>query len=163
MKISYNKLERRKQGRAGQRWVLEQWSDFSLIYQLSNRTQSNVPWNMKCALYLRGSQLLLSSVSLLYLFRLSGGWSELLSIVSLMSSFCLCFVSQEDDPNCYLQWNDSYVSSERVAELKPYQRINHFPGMGEICRFLFFLVVVVVVEVIEVVFGCASPSAVRCP
>jgi len=42
--------------------------------------------------------------------------------------------SKEDDPNCYLQWNDSYVSSERVAELKPYQRINHFPGMGEICR-----------------------------
>ena len=45
-----------------------------------------------------------------------------------------CFHPQEDDPNCYLQWNDSYVSSERVAELKPYQRINHFPGMGEICR-----------------------------
>ena len=64
-----------------------------------------------------------------------------------MSLLCLSFVFQEDDPNCYLQWNDSYVSSERVAELKPYQRINHFPGMGEICRFaLLLLLFVVVVE-----------------
>ena len=34
----------------------------------------------------------------------------------------------------YLIWNDSFVATERIADLKPYQRINHFPGMGEICR-----------------------------
>lgn len=34
----------------------------------------------------------------------------------------------------YLIWNDSFVSTDRVSELKPYQRLNHFPGMGEISR-----------------------------
>lgn len=34
----------------------------------------------------------------------------------------------------YLQWNDSYIANERICELKAYQRINHFPGMGELCR-----------------------------
>ena len=34
----------------------------------------------------------------------------------------------------YLIWNDCFVSTDRVAELKPYQRLNHFPGMGEISR-----------------------------
>lgn len=34
----------------------------------------------------------------------------------------------------YLIWNDSFVSAERINELKPFQRINHFPGMGEITR-----------------------------
>ncbi|XP_066298387.1 tubulin polyglutamylase TTLL7-like isoform X2 [Branchiostoma lanceolatum] len=43
-------------------------------------------------------------------------------------------VSKEDDPKCYLIWSDSFVQNERIAELKSYQRINHFPGMGEICR-----------------------------
>ena len=34
----------------------------------------------------------------------------------------------------FLIWNDSFVSTDRISDLKPYQRINHFPGMGEICR-----------------------------
>ena len=34
----------------------------------------------------------------------------------------------------YLLWNDSFVSTDRISELKPYQKINHFPGMGEVCR-----------------------------
>ncbi|XP_076087032.1 tubulin polyglutamylase TTLL7-like isoform X1 [Mytilus galloprovincialis] len=42
--------------------------------------------------------------------------------------------SKDDDPNGYLIWNDSFVSAERINELKPFQRINHFPGMGEITR-----------------------------
>jgi len=33
-----------------------------------------------------------------------------------------------------IYWVDSGVPTERYLELKPYQRINHFPGMGEICR-----------------------------
>lgn len=42
--------------------------------------------------------------------------------------------TKEDDPNCFLFWNDSAIPPERIADLKPYQRINHFAGMGEICR-----------------------------
>lgn len=34
----------------------------------------------------------------------------------------------------YLMWSDAYVSTDRIADLKPYQRLNHFPGMGEISR-----------------------------
>ncbi|XP_070563404.1 LOW QUALITY PROTEIN: tubulin polyglutamylase TTLL7-like [Ptychodera flava] len=41
---------------------------------------------------------------------------------------------REDDANSFLYWSDSFVSSERIVDLKPYQKINHFPGMGEICR-----------------------------
>ena len=37
--------------------------------------------------------------------------------------------------NCSnVYWVDGGVPTERYLELKPYQRINHFPGMGEICR-----------------------------
>ncbi|XP_028413056.1 tubulin polyglutamylase TTLL7-like [Dendronephthya gigantea] len=43
-------------------------------------------------------------------------------------------IVKETDPNCFFIWNDSYVPAERIVELKSYQRINHFPGMGEICR-----------------------------
>nr|XP_054764453.1 tubulin polyglutamylase TTLL7-like [Lytechinus pictus] len=41
---------------------------------------------------------------------------------------------REDDPNCFLFWNDTAIPPERIGELKSYQRINHFAGMGEICR-----------------------------
>uniref|UniRef100_H2ZKE6 Tubulin polyglutamylase TTLL7 n=1 Tax=Ciona savignyi TaxID=51511 RepID=H2ZKE6_CIOSA len=34
----------------------------------------------------------------------------------------------------YLFWYDSVVPMEKFQELKNYQRINHFPSMGEICR-----------------------------
>ncbi|CAM4641834.1 unnamed protein product [Leuciscus chuanchicus] len=33
-----------------------------------------------------------------------------------------------------LIWNDSAVQMKKIAELKNYQWINHFPGMNEICR-----------------------------
>ena len=41
---------------------------------------------------------------------------------------------ERDDPNCLLYWSDLAVPNERISEMKPYQRINHFPGMVEICR-----------------------------
>ena len=41
---------------------------------------------------------------------------------------------ERDDPNCLLYWSDLAVPNERISEMKPYQKINHFPGMGEICR-----------------------------
>ncbi|CAF3048765.1 unnamed protein product [Rotaria sp. Silwood2] len=41
-------------------------------------------------------------------------------------------VADEDDWNVY--WTDTSVGIERVAQMKKWQKINHFPGMSEICR-----------------------------
>ncbi|KAJ8305797.1 hypothetical protein KUTeg_016342 [Tegillarca granosa] len=43
-------------------------------------------------------------------------------------------VTKTDSSLVNLIWNDSFVSTEKIAELKPFQKINHFPGMGEITR-----------------------------
>ncbi|CAG5115127.1 unnamed protein product [Candidula unifasciata] len=40
----------------------------------------------------------------------------------------------DDDPASYLIWNDSFVSPDRISELKQYQHVNHFPGMVEVTR-----------------------------
>ncbi|XP_048832720.1 tubulin polyglutamylase TTLL7 isoform X2 [Brienomyrus brachyistius] len=42
--------------------------------------------------------------------------------------------TKDEDETANLIWNDSAVQHEKIAELRNYQRINHFPGMGEICR-----------------------------
>ncbi|KAM6921452.1 tubulin polyglutamylase TTLL7 [Xenentodon cancila] len=42
--------------------------------------------------------------------------------------------TRDHDETANLIWNDSAVQHEKIAELRNYQRINHFPGMGEICR-----------------------------
>ncbi|XP_044288360.1 tubulin polyglutamylase TTLL7 isoform X4 [Varanus komodoensis] len=42
--------------------------------------------------------------------------------------------TRDDDETANLIWSDSAVQQEKIAELRNYQRINHFPGMGEICR-----------------------------
>ncbi|XP_015274875.1 PREDICTED: tubulin polyglutamylase TTLL7 [Gekko japonicus] len=42
--------------------------------------------------------------------------------------------ARDDDESANLIWSDSAVQQEKIAELRNYQRINHFPGMGEICR-----------------------------
>ena len=44
------------------------------------------------------------------------------------------FPNTEQNSNTFLIWNDAFISAERVAELKSYQKINHFPGMSEISR-----------------------------
>eukprot|EP00976_Prorocentrum_cordatum_P068046 1178973-Prorocentrum_minimum.AAC.4 len=41
---------------------------------------------------------------------------------------------EEEGDQWDLYWTDLSVSMERVARLKPFQCINHFPGMMEICR-----------------------------
>ncbi|KAG5454498.1 Tubulin polyglutamylase ttll7 [Clonorchis sinensis] len=44
-------------------------------------------------------------------------------------------VKDEDDlSDAFLVWTDNFLPFERIMRLKPYQRINHFPGMVEICR-----------------------------
>ncbi|KAJ7986715.1 hypothetical protein DPEC_G00342770 [Dallia pectoralis] len=40
----------------------------------------------------------------------------------------------DEDETANLIWSDSAVQHEKIADLRNYQRINHFPGMGEICR-----------------------------
>nr|XP_009943256.1 PREDICTED: tubulin polyglutamylase TTLL7 [Opisthocomus hoazin] len=42
--------------------------------------------------------------------------------------------TRDEDETANLVWSDSAVQQEKIAELRNYQRINHFPGMGEICR-----------------------------
>ncbi|XP_047401569.1 tubulin polyglutamylase TTLL6 isoform X1 [Sciurus carolinensis] len=39
-----------------------------------------------------------------------------------------------DNDDWTLYWTDYSVSLERVMDVKSYQKINHFPGMSEICR-----------------------------
>ncbi|XP_072229363.1 LOW QUALITY PROTEIN: tubulin polyglutamylase ttll6 [Leuresthes tenuis] len=39
-----------------------------------------------------------------------------------------------EDEDWTLFWTDCSVSLDRVKDMKPYQKINHFPGMSEICR-----------------------------
>ncbi|XP_059710097.1 tubulin polyglutamylase TTLL7 isoform X3 [Haemorhous mexicanus] len=42
--------------------------------------------------------------------------------------------TRDEDETANLIWSDCAVQQEKIAELQNYQRINHFPGMGEICR-----------------------------
>ncbi|XP_069758546.1 uncharacterized protein [Narcine bancroftii] len=39
-----------------------------------------------------------------------------------------------EDEEWMLYWTDTSISHERVMEMKCFQKINHFPGMSEICR-----------------------------
>ncbi|KAM4629486.1 tubulin polyglutamylase TTLL7 [Polymixia lowei] len=55
-------------------------------------------------------------------------------IVRIAISEMAFLKTREDDETANLIWNDSAVQHEKIAELRNYQRINHFPGMGEICR-----------------------------
>ncbi|XP_069360430.1 LOW QUALITY PROTEIN: tubulin polyglutamylase TTLL13-like [Maniola hyperantus] len=54
------------------------------------------------------------------------------SIRKVSSAFGMREVSEEEAWNFY--WTDMSVSVERAKEMKRFQRINHFPGMLEICR-----------------------------
>uniref|UniRef100_A0A8C5P9U6 Tubulin tyrosine ligase like 13 n=1 Tax=Leptobrachium leishanense TaxID=445787 RepID=A0A8C5P9U6_9ANUR len=44
------------------------------------------------------------------------------------------FKEVEYDEEWTVYWTDCSVSLERVMEMKRFQKINHFPGMSEICR-----------------------------
>ncbi|XP_070207102.1 tubulin polyglutamylase TTLL7-like isoform X3 [Littorina saxatilis] len=44
------------------------------------------------------------------------------------------FKEVSDDEDWSLYWTDFSVALERVMDMKKYQKINHFPGMNEICR-----------------------------
>lgn len=44
------------------------------------------------------------------------------------------FREVEDGEDWCLYWTDFSVNLERVIDMKKYQKINHFPGMSEICR-----------------------------
>ncbi|XP_051967264.1 tubulin polyglutamylase TTLL7-like isoform X3 [Xyrauchen texanus] len=55
-------------------------------------------------------------------------------IVRIVIEEMIFHKARDDDEMANLIWNDSAVQHEKIAELRNYQRINHFPGMGEICR-----------------------------
>ncbi|KAG7487764.1 hypothetical protein MATL_G00026920 [Megalops atlanticus] len=55
-------------------------------------------------------------------------------IVRIVISEMAFMKTRDEDETANLIWNDSAVQHEKIAELRNYQRINHFPGMGEICR-----------------------------
>ncbi|XP_008326976.1 tubulin polyglutamylase TTLL7 isoform X2 [Cynoglossus semilaevis] len=63
--------------------------------------------------------------------NITGTKYEIVRIVISEMSF---IKTRDDDETANLIWNDSAVQHEKIAELRNYQRINHFPGMGEICR-----------------------------
>ncbi|CAH1796784.1 unnamed protein product, partial [Owenia fusiformis] len=44
------------------------------------------------------------------------------------------FKEVNEDEDWHLYWTDYSVALERVMDMKKYQKINHFPGMSEICR-----------------------------
>ncbi|XP_039591227.1 tubulin polyglutamylase TTLL7 isoform X1 [Polypterus senegalus] len=55
-------------------------------------------------------------------------------IVRIVIDEMVFMKTRDEDETANLIWNDSAVQHEKIAELRNYQRINHFPGMGEICR-----------------------------
>ena len=60
-----------------------------------------------------------------------------ISLYNLVRQVCSDFglnIVDTTTNDCLLIWSDSAVPLEKIAELKPYQKINHFAGMGEICR-----------------------------
>ncbi|XP_033124025.1 tubulin polyglutamylase ttll6-like [Anneissia japonica] len=54
------------------------------------------------------------------------------SVRRMARKFGMKEVGEDDDWTLY--WTDYSVALERVMEMKKYQKINHFPGMSEICR-----------------------------
>ncbi|KAJ2949676.1 hypothetical protein O0L34_g15603 [Tuta absoluta] len=54
------------------------------------------------------------------------------SIRNVASAFGMREVSKEEPWNFY--WTDMSVNVDKAKEMKRFQRINHFPGMLEICR-----------------------------
>ncbi|KAM4642805.1 tubulin polyglutamylase TTLL7 [Discoglossus pictus] len=55
-------------------------------------------------------------------------------IVRLVTEEMMFVKTKDEDETANLIWSDSAIQHEKIAELRNYQRINHFPGMGEICR-----------------------------
>ena len=45
-------------------------------------------------------------------------------------------VSKREDPNAEfdIMWQDLYIDNTQLKNLKPYQKINHFPAMWQITR-----------------------------
>lgn len=43
-------------------------------------------------------------------------------------------ISEEEDTEWDLLWNDGGVAPDKVTKMKPYQRTNHYPGMSQLAR-----------------------------
>lgn len=63
------------------------------------------------------------------------GWYPDLPLCTVRRAAQMCGlkeVGEEEEWTVY--WTDCSVSLERVMDMKRFQKINHFPGMTEICR-----------------------------
>ena len=43
-------------------------------------------------------------------------------------------ITTSDEEDWDIFWQDGAVQSDKLYRMKPYQRINHFPGMHVLCR-----------------------------
>uniref|UniRef100_A0A8D2J7N3 Tubulin tyrosine ligase like 7 n=1 Tax=Varanus komodoensis TaxID=61221 RepID=A0A8D2J7N3_VARKO len=111
-----------------------------------------MPWLPQC---LEGGHALLNNTNNLYknlphdqAMTVYAVFLEAQKSVLIVLQLCICCFplvrvvieemgyvkTRDDDETANLIWSDSAVQQEKIAELRNYQRINHFPGMGEICR-----------------------------
>jgi len=56
------------------------------------------------------------------------------SVVSVAAREIGIVPVEDDSSECNVYWIDTAIPLQKFLELKRFQRINHFPGMGEICR-----------------------------
>jgi tubulin polyglutamylase TTLL6/13 len=52
----------------------------------------------------------------------------------LKKVFGFKLTTDDNDEDCDLYWFDGAVPTEKLGRMKPYQKINHFPGMYELAR-----------------------------
>jgi tubulin polyglutamylase TTLL6/13 len=52
--------------------------------------------------------------------------------VENMDSYAIDVANEKDDWDLY--WTDGGVLPERISKMKPYQKVNHFPGMFQLAR-----------------------------
>jgi tubulin polyglutamylase TTLL6/13 len=55
-------------------------------------------------------------------------------VKSVLKNAFKCRLTLEDEADCDLFWWDLGVPADKLARMKPYQKINHFPGMSEVTR-----------------------------
>ncbi|EUB60003.1 Tubulin polyglutamylase TTLL7 [Echinococcus granulosus] len=60
------------------------------------------------------------------------------SVKQIIQEFGFQIENRENHTTAFLIWSDTFIPFEKLWMLKPYQRVNHFPGMVEICRKDFF-------------------------
>jgi tubulin polyglutamylase TTLL6/13 len=66
------------------------------------------------------------------IFNIANTEYEVIKRVGELSNYQLSSSSEDDEWDLY--WHDLGISTERLTRMKPYQKINHFPGMQGLAR-----------------------------